>query len=62
MRRVLGYENGRPIWSENEPAHVPSHSLSGSLVVGGPGPYDRQRQADYQRKHVAKVAAERTTP
>ena len=35
MRRVLGYENGRPIWSENEPATPLMHaSRGGQLVVG----------------------------
>lgn len=35
MRRIIGYVNGRAIWSENIPAHVTvSSHIRGSMAVG----------------------------
>jgi hypothetical protein len=58
MRTILGYVDGRAIWSDNVPASPGSMPIRGSLVQGGPGRYDRERTAKYQRKHVAKLKAQ----
>ena len=61
MRRILRYIEGRPEWSANEPARArvsgygtstSSHALtiSGTLVVGGPGKIERQRKAEREFK------------
>lgn len=45
MRRVTGYVDGKPIWSDNTPgayARVPGHS--GSMVSGDSGPVQRHRE------------------
>lgn len=46
-------------WIECPPANPGSMPIRGALVVGGPGAYDKARQAEYQRKHAAKVQAEK---
>jgi hypothetical protein len=57
QRRVV--INGEYRWLDEGPSSVASFSIRGELVVSAvPGSYDRQRQADYQRKHVAKVKAQ----
>lgn len=55
MRRVLGYIDGRAIWSENVPASPGSSKIGGQLVVGV-----SQRQADRisSAKHKAAKKAE----
>lgn len=55
MRTILRYEDGRPVWSENVPASPGFIAIRGQLVTGESGPNDRQRQRDYQRKHLAKM-------
>jgi hypothetical protein len=44
MRTILRYEDGRPVWSDNVPSSVISRRISGSLVQGGPGPWETRRQ------------------
>lgn len=44
MRKVLRYENGRPVWSENDPggrAAVPG--FGGTLVTGLPTGEDKAK-------------------
>lgn len=56
MKRVIGYENGRAIWSENVPSSPGlSKGYGGDLVRGGPGPVEAQRLAE--RAHKAKLKA-----
>lgn len=43
MRRVIAYEDGRPIWSDNEPSYARVDSYRGSLVTGEPGVIERSR-------------------
>jgi hypothetical protein len=57
QRRVV--VNGEYRWLDEGPSAVNwSGPIRGSLTEGGPGAYDRQRQAEYQRKHLAKKRAE----
>ena len=35
MRRILGYENGRAVWSESEPAHCHLGGLAGFGAISG---------------------------
>ena len=45
MRVVIGYtDTGSKIWSESVPSSVISRRISGSLVQGGPGPWETRRQ------------------
>lgn len=55
MRKVIGYLDGKAQWSDNVPASPGFIAIRGQLVTGEPGANDRQRQRDYQRKHVAKM-------
>ena len=55
MRRVIGYMDGRAIWSANVPASPGSSKIGGQLVVGASGPNDSSRHRDEQRRHKAKV-------
>jgi hypothetical protein len=57
MRRVLGYVDGKPQWSDNEPAYGGSSKLGGSLVVGGPGSHELGILA--ARRNNAKKKAEK---
>ena len=57
--RTVGYIDGKPIRVDEGASGINwSGPIRGSLIEGGPGAYDRQRQAEYQRKHVAKKRAE----
>lgn len=46
MRRVVGYDQGRAIWSDPEPSEFPEEMprLMGSFVQGEPGPVEKARQ------------------
>ena len=56
MRRVVGYDNGRPIWSENQPAEpLAPKWVHGSLVIGARGANDSTKHRDNQRKHNAEL-------
>lgn len=52
-RVIVGYDQGRAIYRDEGPAYarVPGHR--GELVIGGRGSNDRDRQAEYQRRHTA---------
>ena len=40
-RRVIGYDNGKPLWSDNIPSEVIRHGpVGGELIRGAPGPND----------------------
>lgn len=57
MRIRTGH--GPDDWTVSIPASPGSMPIRGQLVVGGPGAYDKARQAEYQRKHAEKVRAEK---
>jgi hypothetical protein len=52
MRRILGYLNGAPQWSDNVPANPGSFPLGGELIVGASGSWENQRKAE--REHAAR--------
>lgn len=49
MRRVVGYLEGRAIWSENTPANPGSMPIRGSLVVAESGMTKQARHRDRKR-------------
>ena len=55
MRKVIGYVDGKAIWTENVPADPGYRVIRGSFVVGGPGPNDHSNHAKEQRKSKAKL-------
>ena len=66
MRRIVGYQDGRPIWSENQPASaafIPYGDRvtwgaedTGLGVVGG-APVIGQSDAELHREQVARYKA-----
>jgi hypothetical protein len=57
--RTIGYLDGKPI-RVNEGASGINWSgpIRGGAIESEPGPYDRQRQAEYQQQYVARKLAE----
>lgn len=58
MRRVIGYKNGRPVWSENVPANPGSSKLGGSLVVAES---QATRERAVKARHREKMRAEKAS-
>ena len=67
-RRIVGYENGRPIWSENEPARAVMAGIRGSMVVGEPtweervkakarAEAEREKMYERQRRYLERRKA-----
>jgi hypothetical protein len=57
--KTIGYLDGKPIRIDEGPSSVNwSGPLRGGRIEEQPGSFDRQRLAEYQRKHVAKKAAQ----
>lgn len=54
MRRILAYENGRPIWSENVESYARLSTIGGSISVSAPGPNDASVHAN--QKAVSRKA------
>lgn len=54
MRRILGYIEGRPQWSENVPASPGSSKIGGTIHFGAPGPNDKDAQK--RRDALARVS------
>lgn len=60
MRVLLRYDaEGHKVWSDSIPASPGSSRISGYLVIGASGPNDRDRRAEYQRRHVEKMRAKK---
>ena len=52
MRTVVGYENGRPVWSENVPAYGGSVKIRGELVVAVSKPRRDPDQKDRRNAYA----------
>lgn len=60
MRTILGYIEGRAVWSENQPSSAqPANWFHGSLVQGAPGPAENERARKRVRDREAANAAQR---
>ncbi len=58
MRRIVGYLDNRPVWSENQPSQARLSGVRGSLVTGEPGVVERGRIARNAGKRLARKEAE----
>lgn len=45
MRQITGYQDGKPLWSDNVPAEAPRVVRYGALVTGSPGAVEAARIA-----------------
>jgi hypothetical protein len=57
--RTIGYLDGKPIRVDEGPSSVSwSGPLRGGRIEEQPGSFDRQRLAEYQRKHATQKRVE----
>ena len=61
MRTVLGYIDGRTIWSENVPAYGASFVIRGELAKPAPRPAKSAGLTPIQRKPEERAAAYQRT-
>ena len=58
MRKVIGYVDGKAIWSPNVPADPGYRVIRGSFVVGAHGTYEQQRITSAAHRAKERAAKE----